>query len=213
MGSERAKTNSLLQSLHKTRVEAALMSPFMTNLKNLCNSDSDSVPENNAKITRKKLDFNEASDKVNISILDEDDLNHRTRRKVNTEQNVEVDLYNLDQKQLGKTESDSRNIKLQNSCNFSDNESLNGRKENDFENQTRKKLYRKEIDAVHVDCDTPEKKKSGSTIQNSCSSSSSSDAEDGDHWWKPSRKSLFKLYKQRETTKTFSFLASLSGIF
>lgn len=212
MDGERAKSNSIFQSLHRSRVEAALMFPCMIKSKNLCNSDSDSVPKIYTKITRKKLDFSETSDKENIDILDEDDTDHRTKRKENTKQKSEVKSYNLDQKKLGKTESDSKNTKLQIFGVVSDNDSLRNQKENNLGNQTRKKSYKKKMKVVRTVCEKPELKKSDSAIQNS-SSSSSSDDEDEEHWWKPSRKSLLKLYKQRETTKTFSFLASLSGIF
>lgn len=185
---ESAKSKSLLKSLHKARIEVALMSPFMKNLKNLCDSDSDSASdEKEVRIIRKKLDFLDTSDKENLS-----DLKHRIKKN----------------QSKGKIKSD-KSVKE----DFSDVD------EDDLETRIKKKLDKKTGPSVKSsskirDLNTDDKSgRKHPKKSHKETSTSSSTSDDNEQWWKPSRKSELKLYKETKTVKVFSFLASLSSIF
>lgn len=134
MDHEKTKTNDLLKSLHKDRIETALMSPFISRLKNLCDSDSDSsVEEKNTETARKKLSFNEFSDKENEKdefTFDEDNLEDRIKKKLN-KKFVPVEARSLKQLDFCNSEiNDCREVEER-------------KKKDDVEKPNKKKLQRK----------------------------------------------------------------------
>lgn len=154
----------------------------------------DLIPD---KVSRKKLNFEDICNKENVDILNENLDPGIQNEKQNTIQHLESLMKPVkDQEQPKKTKSLQETL-------------------GDLKSKTRRKQHRKKI---NIACDKTEKKVVGPIHKNSIpysgssSSSDDDDTDDKEQWWKPSRKSILKLCKQKETTKVFSFLASLSGM-
>lgn len=202
---ESAKSKSLLKSLQKARIEAALMSPFMSNLRNLCDSDSESAPEKNVGGTRKKLEFDEASDKENFSDLDEDDLESRIRKKLQKQKDLKQSSELVKPKEISV---DKQLVAKKHTAKPVTKKRIQKQKDLKKPKNASARCSLESSDFMQIENVTSKK-----TVVEKCRTSTSSDEDDDDgDWWKPSRKSILKLYRERQSTKVFSFLASLSSI-
>lgn len=223
---ESTKSKTLLRSLQKARIEAALASPWVKTLKDLCESD-DTESEKERHIVRKKLNFQEDnSDKENFSDLDQDDLEVRIRKKLDKKRQEELLLKTGKAFNNKLTERTIKKVAPTRSSSNSDGAKVH-KKSRDLDMKSKERVPKKSAsrkqsmrssDSDDDDDVVPFVKppeagslertpKTTSSRKQSLSSSNSDDEE----WWKPSRKSELQLSREIKTTKTFSFLASLSS--